>query len=72
MLAAGWVDEARELAALGHLDTRPFASVGYKQVALALQSGGVIDLDELELSIFRATRVFARRQRTWLRDQAHR
>jgi len=69
MLAAGWVDEARELAARGYLDTRPFASVGYKQVALALHSGAPIDRAELELSIFRATRIFARRQRTWLRDQ---
>ncbi|MEI9941485.1 MAG: tRNA (adenosine(37)-N6)-dimethylallyltransferase MiaA [Pseudomonadota bacterium] len=69
MLAAGWVDEARELLARGYLETRPFASVGYKQVALALQNGGPIDQAELELSIFRATRVFARRQRTWLRDQ---
>jgi len=69
MLAAGWVEEAKALAARGYLDTRPFASVGYKQVALALQSGGPIDLAELELAIFRATRVFARRQRTWLRDQ---
>jgi tRNA dimethylallyltransferase len=69
MLAAGWLDEARELLARGYVDTRPFASVGYKQVALALQNGGPIDAAELELSIFRATRVFARRQRTWLRDQ---
>jgi len=69
MLAAGWVDEARDLAARGYLDTRPFASVGYKQVALALQSAAAVDADELELSIFRATRIFARRQRTWLRDQ---
>jgi len=69
MLAAGWVEEARELAARGYLETRPFASVGYKQVALAVQSVGPIDSAELELSIFRATRIFARRQRTWLRDQ---
>ena len=69
MLAAGWLDEARELLARGYLETRPFASVGYKQVALGLQQGGAIDQAELELSIYRATRVFARRQRTWLRDQ---
>lgn len=69
MLAAGWVDEARDLAARGYLDTRPFASVGYKQVALALQGGAPMNAAELELSIYRATRVFARRQRTWLRDQ---
>ncbi|HEY3253957.1 MAG TPA: tRNA (adenosine(37)-N6)-dimethylallyltransferase MiaA [Polyangiaceae bacterium] len=69
MLAAGWLDEARELLARGYLESRPFASVGYKQVALALQAGKALDLAELELSIFRATRIFARRQRTWLRDQ---
>lgn len=69
MLAAGWLDEGRELLARGYGDTRPFASVGYKQVALALQSGAAIDGAELELAIYRATRVFARRQRTWLRDQ---
>ena len=69
MLAAGWVEEARDLLARGYGGTRPFASVGYKQVGLALQSAAPLDLAELELSIFRATRVFARRQRTWLRDQ---
>ncbi len=69
MLAAGWIEEARELMARGYHESRPFASVGYKQVALALQSGAAFDRAELELSIFRATRVFARRQRTWLRDQ---
>src|SRR6187431_103168 len=69
MLAAGWLEEARELLARGYQDSRPFASVGYKQVALALQNGGPVELAELELSIFRATRIFARRQRTWLRDQ---
>jgi tRNA dimethylallyltransferase len=69
MLAAGWVDEVRALLLRGYQDSRPFASVGYKQVALAVQSGVAIDHAELELSIFRATRVFARRQRTWLRDQ---
>lgn len=69
MLAAGWLEEGRQMLARGFGDTRPFASVGYKQVALALASGKPIDEAELELSIFRATRIFARRQRTWLRDQ---
>jgi len=69
MLKAGWVAEAEQLLQRGFAGTRPFASVGYKQVALALEAGKASDLAELELSIFRATRVFARRQRTWLRDQ---
>ncbi|HWZ92037.1 MAG TPA: tRNA (adenosine(37)-N6)-dimethylallyltransferase MiaA [Polyangiaceae bacterium] len=69
MLKAGWVAEATRLLQAGYAGTRPFTSVGYKQIALALQTGQALDLEWLELSIFRATRVFARRQRTWLRDQ---
>jgi tRNA dimethylallyltransferase len=69
MLEAGWVAEATRLREAGYGGTRPFMSVGYKQIALALETGQPLDLDWLELSIFRATRVFARRQRTWLRDQ---
>src|SRR3954468_12049795 len=69
MLAAGWLEEGRQMLARGFGATRPFASVGYKQIALALESDGAIDEAALELSIFRATRIFARRQRTWLRDQ---
>ncbi|HEX3775039.1 MAG TPA: tRNA (adenosine(37)-N6)-dimethylallyltransferase MiaA [Polyangiaceae bacterium] len=69
MLAAGWVAEATRLLQAGYAETRPFSSVGYKQIAQALSREEPIDLAELELAIFRATRVFARRQRTWLRDQ---
>jgi len=69
MLKAGWVAETEQLLQRGFQGTRPFASVGYKQVAQALEAGKASDTAELELSIFRATRVFARRQRTWLRDQ---
>ena len=69
MLAAGWVNEAKHLTERGFAGTRPFASVGYKQVALALEDSPALDLAELELQIYRATRVFARRQRTWLRDE---
>jgi tRNA dimethylallyltransferase len=69
MLEAGWLSEVEQLLARGFGATRPFASVGYKQVALAIEAGKKPNLPELELSIFRATRIFARRQRTWLRDQ---
>jgi tRNA dimethylallyltransferase len=69
MLQAGWVAEATRLLQAGHAGTRPFASVGYKQIALALQAEQPLDMAALELSIFRATRIFARRQRTWLKDQ---
>lgn len=69
MLAAGWVEEVRSLILQGFAETRAMRSVGYKQIASALQAGEV-DLPELSESIYRATRVFGRRQRTWLRDQS--
>jgi tRNA dimethylallyltransferase len=69
MLGAGFVAEVRELSARGFGATRPMGSVGYKQIAHALAAGGPSDQTALQDEIVRATRVFARRQRTWLRDQ---
>jgi tRNA dimethylallyltransferase len=68
MLAAGWVDEVRALLAAGHGTSRAMGAVGYKQVSAAL-AAGPLDMQALALSIVRATRIFARRQRTWLRER---
>ena len=69
MFRAGWVEEVRELVRRGFGQSRAMNSVGYRQIADALSAAAPVDLDELALSVYRATRVFARRQRTWLRDQ---
>jgi tRNA dimethylallyltransferase len=69
MLRAGWVEEVRQLTARGHADARAMASVGYRQVREALSAPELPDEATLSSSITRATRVFARRQRTWLRSQ---
>ncbi len=69
MLAAGWVREVEELNAAGFGHARAMASVGYRQVSGAIAAGSVGDTAALAEAIVRATRVFARRQRTWLRDQ---
>jgi tRNA dimethylallyltransferase len=68
MFAAGWVDEVRALLARGWGATRPMRSVGYRQIAHALMRD---ELDEPALAeeVYRANRVFGRRQRTWLRDR---
>ena len=63
-LAAGWVDEVEALVARGYGDARAMGSVGYSQVRGML--AGHVAREELEVAIVRATRVFARRQRTWL------
>ena len=69
MLAHGWVEEVARLLETGYAETRPMRSVGYRQIADALTSGAPVEARDLRERIVRATRVFARRQRTWLRDQ---
>lgn len=63
-LAQGWVEEVERLLAAGYGDARAMGSVGYAQVRAML--AGTLPRGELETAIVRATRVFARRQRTWL------
>lgn len=65
-LELGWIDEVRRLIALGFRDTRPMMSVGYRQVLDYIE--GRVGRDDLAAAVTRATKVFARRQRTWLRD----
>lgn len=67
-LAAGWVDEVRALLAAGYGAARPMGAVGYREVRAYVQ--GELAEGDLAAAIVRSTRVFARRQRTWLRDQA--
>lgn len=69
MLSAGLVREAEGLIAAGFAEARAMGSVGYRQVRESLAAGTAGDEEQLLAAIVRATRVFARRQRTWLRDQ---
>jgi tRNA dimethylallyltransferase len=66
-LAAGWIEEVESLIARGYGDARAMGSVGYKQVHDHVD--GKLARADLGPAIVRATRVFVRRQRTWLRDQ---
>ena len=66
-LEQGWIEEVRELLAKGQAGARAMGSVGYKEVRAFVE--GKVPRDELVDTIVRATRVFARRQRTWLRDE---
>jgi tRNA dimethylallyltransferase len=68
MMAEGFVEEVEQLKAAGYGEARAMRTVGYKQVAAAL-AAGELDREALTMDIVRATRVFARRQRTWLRDE---
>ena len=63
-LANGWIEEVEGLIAAGHRDSRAMGSVGYAEVRDLLE--GKLPREELVPAIVRATRIFARRQRTWL------
>ncbi len=66
-LENGWIDEVARLLDEGLRNTRPMASVGYRQVVEYLD--GEVGREDLLVRVVRATKVFARRQRTWLRDE---
>ena len=63
-LAGGWEGEVRKLLAMGFRDTRAMGSVGYKQMVEYLD--GTLGGEQLLDTVVRATKIFARRQRTWL------
>ncbi len=65
-LAGGWIEEVESLLGRGYGDARAMGSVGYAEVRAML--AGEMPREDLELAVVRATRVFARRQRTWLKQ----
>ena len=65
-LAGGFVAEVEDLLARGYEGTRAMGSVGYREVAMHLR--GELPASELEGAIVRATRLYARRQRTFLKQ----
>lgn len=66
-LAEGWIEEVKRLRDAGFGESRAMGSVGYRQVSEHLE--GKIAEADLATAVVRATRVFVRRQRTWLRDE---
>ncbi len=66
-LENGWIEEVNQLVRDGLADARAMGSVGYREVAAHLD--GEIAPEELLDLVVRSTRVFARRQRTWLNHE---
>jgi tRNA dimethylallyltransferase len=70
MLAAGLIEEVRGLVARWGPEVRPLESVGYREAKAHLSEG--VPLEETERRIYKATRIYARRQRTWFRGEGAR
>jgi len=67
LLARGLVEETRTLVARHGRQAGPFQSVGYHEALAFLD--GALSQAELAPAIVRATRYYARRQRTWFRKE---
>ncbi len=68
MIAAGLVEEVRALHARGYgPDLKPMRALGYRQIDESL--AGRVTLPEAIVAFKRATRQYAKRQRTWWRAE---
>jgi tRNA dimethylallyltransferase len=67
MIEAGWVEEVRGIRSRWGDEIRPLGSVGYREVLGHLREG--VPMDETLRRIRKATRVYARRQRTWFKSE---
>jgi len=66
MIAAGWVEEVRQLRSRGYDRSLPsMSAIGYRQIAAHLD--GELTLDDAVREIRRATRRFVRHQANWFR-----
>lgn len=68
MLEAGWLDEVRRLLESGVSREAPgLEAIGYRELAATL--AGEMTLEEARETVVVATRRYARKQRTWFRNQ---
>jgi tRNA dimethylallyltransferase len=68
MLAAGWQDEARQLAAATSSETaKPFDFLGYRELAAVHRNE--LSLEAARAAIQQSTRRYAKRQQTWIRRE---
>jgi tRNA dimethylallyltransferase len=67
MIEQGFAAEVARLTAHFGRDVRPLSAVGYREMVAHVCDG--VSLDETALAIERATRTYARRQRTWLKNE---
>jgi tRNA dimethylallyltransferase len=65
-LANGWLAEVEALIAKGYGTSRAMGSVGYAEVFAHLS--GTLPREQLREKIVQNTRIFARKQRTWLKS----
>jgi len=67
MIAHGWLDEVRALTGSLPADAPAWATLGYRELRAAI--AGRVDVPQALAATARASRRFAKRQRTWFRRE---
>lgn len=67
MIERGFEQEVRSLLERYGCTARPFGAVGYREMVVRVREH--VDLEETARAITQATRIYARRQRTWLKNE---
>jgi tRNA dimethylallyltransferase len=67
MIEAGLAEETRALVARFGRDLRALSAVGYREMVAHVCDD--VPIDQTESQIIRATRIYARRQRTWINGE---
>lgn len=72
MLEQGWIEEVRDLVEQGLLDSpTAFQSLGYREIHQFLNGGFENDIEQLYEKLVTQTCRYAKKQRTWFRNQHH-
>jgi len=67
MIAHGFIAEVQNLVARFGREVRPLSAVGYREMVAHVCDG--VSLEDTARAIDQATRIYARRQRTWLKNE---
>jgi len=68
MLKAGWIEEVEKLLKYYPKDSKPFQSIGYREIIQHLS--GKLEFNQMLKTIQQRTRRFAKRQMTWYKKES--
>ena len=68
MLMAGWIEEVEKLLKYYPKDSKPFKSIGYREIIQHLS--GELEFNQMVQIIQQRTRRYAKRQMTWFKKES--
>lgn len=69
MFASGWVEEVRSLVERVPVDAPAWNACGYREIRAMVEVGSGQGIEDTKRAVLVSTRQYAKRQRTWFRNQ---